>query len=528
MEPPKNDGRVGDERRGELEDPTIVEAQLRGGRLNPSDLMALATERPPALRRRVRGQRAARLASMPSAQPFADAARTLVFERPMGDELGSASGTATEARPGTKDVERQLARGTSIIQVPVLRAAGESIEDHGETTRWTRIAPEPEVLDQTVPRPPVEPEAPPVAIETTPAAEWAEFKRIGLGPSRPSSTAAAKLLVSAYRLLGFTILTAIVVALVGYLVTTVFYMFSESWIVPTIVSATDEKVIALHGELAAQQNERERIARELADAERAIGVEQAFLDKFAAAITSDLDGRRSALRRARALAGAAAHTRDEIRASSDAFAHDASMRMEEQYGARMIDRHDMLDGKHQLAQISSANLSLAERQAMFETEASELARQATSLDALLANRDVPLSYDALKIKREFDASRLVVAKAVALRDTLRSSLVRQEQQIASLRSSALLRAIDDGATVALVPYANLHNVTPGTALHACTVSMVWCHEVGTVLQVLPGEIQLRHPHGDTTVRGQMIELRLVDKDAARENVLFAGGAPLGL
>ena len=367
----------------------------------------------------------------------------------------------------------------------------------------------------------------PVA-ESTPEQEWAEFKRIGLGPKTAVSAGFGKLIVAVYRMLGFAILTTIVVALVGYLATTGFYMVSTSWVVPTIVSPTDEKVAALKSELAAQQTERERIARELTDAERAMAAEQSFQAQFAAAIASDRDGRLSALQRTRALAGAAAQTRAEIRATSEAFAQDASARMTEQYGAGMIDRHDMLDGKHQLAQISSTNLSLAERQAAFETESSELARQASALDALLSDRDAPLSYDALKIKRELEASRVSLAKSIAVRDALRAGLTRQDELLAGLRSSAYLRAVTNGATVALVPYANLDRATPGAPLYACKLAMVWCHQVGTVVQVLPGEIQLRHPHKDALVRGQMIELRLTDADAARDNVLFAGGKPLGL
>jgi hypothetical protein len=72
--------------------------------------------------------------------------------------------------------------------------------------------------------------------------------------------------------------------------------------------------------------------------------------------------------------------------------------------------------------------------------------------------------------------------------------------------AAFLRAVDDKATVALVPYGNLDNAKPGASLYACKVAMVWCHEVGTVAEVLPGEVSLKHPHNDSLVRGQMVEL----------------------
>src|SRR5262249_19590562 len=137
-------------------------------------------------------------------------------------------------------------------------------------------------------------------------------------------------------------------------------------------------------------------------------------------------------------------------------------------------------------------------------------------------------YDVLKIKREYDASRLALAKAIEARDMLVASLAREDKIIAGLKQSAYLRALEDHAVVALVPYGNLDRIKKGTSLHACRVGMVWCREVGTVLEVLPGEVTFKHPHRDTQVRGQMIELRLDEVGAGEDDVLFAGGAPLWL
>jgi len=390
-------------------------------------------------------------------------------------------------------------------------------EELGPTTRFQKLAPE--TLEGTPLNQNVQ--------ETTPEQEWAEFKKIGLGPKQARSTRLAKLIVSTYRLLGFGILTAVVVALVGYVAITLFYLFSSSWIVPTIVSPSDEKIVVLQSELATQENERDRIADAISDAERAIAGEQEFQGKFAAAIESDLRGRRAALARARELADAAAVTRANIRRSSEAFATASAERIDKNFAAGIIDHNTMLGGKQKLAEISSSNLSLAERQAAFEMQAADLSRHAKALDALLANKDVPLSYDVLRIKRDYDASKLAVAKAVETRKTLLASLARQDQIIANLKSSAHLRALHDKATVALVPYDNLRDAKPGTPLYSCALEMVWCRQVGSVLEVLPGEVTFKHPHRDKHVRGQLVELRLDVTSAAQDDVLFAGGAPLG-
>lgn len=121
-----------------------------------------------------------------------------------------------------------------------------------------------------------------------------------------------------------------------------------------------------------------------------------------------------------------------------------------------------------------------------------------------------------------------MAHAIEARNTARERLARGEKIISGLQQSAYLRAISDHAVVAMVPYDNLGHVAPGTKLYACKLAMVWCHEVGTVLEILPGEVVFRHPHRDSELRGQMIELRLDDATASEADELFAGGSPLGL
>lgn len=381
---------------------------------------------------------------------------------------------------------------------------------------------------------------PPKHAAPADAGPWAVYEQLGLGapkekPAVSRSQKLGKWIVNTYRMLGFAILTIIVVVLIGYIATQSFFYVSKSWVVPMAISATDEKVVSLQAQLAEQQNARDRIADELNQAERAIAAQQRFQAEFAKAIKSDLDGRKAALGRVRALANAAAATRASIKAQNSAYASASRRKMAEEYAAGLIDRGAMLSGKFQLAQITSSNLSLAERQAEFETRAAELEAQTRSLDAMLTenreqatDEDVAYSYEVLRIKQEYEASKLDLAKSVEARDTLQVALERQDKIVEGLKGSAYLRALADGANVAFIPYANLANVRKGTSLYACKVGMVFCYHVGEVTEVLPGEVQFKHPQRDKMLRGQMIELKLdaEDHDAASDDVLFLGGKPL--
>jgi hypothetical protein len=359
-------------------------------------------------------------------------------------------------------------------------------------------------------------------------ARWAAFEKLGLVAKNIDPKTWSKHVVTAYRLLGFAILTIIVVVLIGYITTTAFYYWSNSWVVPAALAPTDEKIVSLQGQLTERQNQRDQTAMALDQAERAITVQQAFQGEFAKAIQSDLDGRKAALERMHALAHAAASTRSQIKRSNNAYASESQRRMAEEWKAGLIDRNAMLSGKFQLAQISSSNLSLIERQAEYETRAADLETQTRSLEALLANTTTngAMSYDVLRIKQEYETSRLETQKAIETRDTLKTALAREDKLVDSLKHSAYLRAMADGAQVAYVPYGNLDKVKKGDRLYGCKLGMIFCHKVGTVLDVLPGEVLFKHPNRDKQLRGQMIELKLEDGAAATDDVLFVGGRPM--
>lgn len=357
--------------------------------------------------------------------------------------------------------------------------------------------------------------------------KWRQYEDLGLAP-RPITRAAQKLVVSTYRLLGFGILTIIVLVLVGYITTTAFYFVNKSWITPVAISPNDEKVVGLKTQLASQLNEREKLMHELEQSERRVKAEQAFQLQFAKAIRRDAAGRRDALNRVQALASAAAATRSQIRTTNESYAKQNSDVAAKEYAGGLITKDTMLADQYQRAQIQGANLALAERQADFDQRAAELRSQTSSLDALLANKSMSSahSYDVLKIARDYEASKLELARETGNRDRLKLAIERQNQIIESVASSAELRALDNGATVALVPYENLHNADKGTPLYACRMSMIWCRKVGEVLDVLPGEVQVKHPKRDDLLRGRMIEMRMDEPEAAYKDVLFLGDAPL--
>jgi len=413
--------------------------------------------------------------------------------------------------------ERQVPRASSSASLPAvfLPAPGND---------QTIVSPPPKVVE------PVVAAQHPVASPPSVASPWAVFEALGLGPKADAQKNTAKLLVNTYRALGFVVLSIIVVILVSYIATAAFYFVSDSWIQPMVVSRSDERVLALEAQVAEQEGVRDRIIADLSQADRNIELQQEFQAEFVKAVRADMEGRKAALTRVRKLAQGYEGTRKKIESSNAAYASESRRRMKREYAAGMIDRSDMLNGKFQLAQISGSNLSLAERQAEYETRAEELETEAGALEDLLneTGGEEALSFEVLQIKQEYQQSRLESLKAIEDREALQAALIRQDEVLAGLRSSPYLRALADEAQVAFVPYDNMQNLSPGAELHSCKLEMIFCHRVGSVIEVLPGEVTFKHPHREKIVRGQLVELDLDEDAAAEKDVLFVGGSPLFL
>ena len=381
---------------------------------------------------------------------------------------------------------------------------------------------------------PVSPAAPPVVHDlpssAVHSAPWQDYEKLGLGQQALAAVhqKTSKMVVSAYRLLGFFILTLIVALLIGYITESIFYFVSDSWIEPMVVSKGDDKMVALSSALAAQENARDRIASDLNQAEQAIARQREFQTQFMATIKADLGGRKLVLGKLRGIAGQYASAGAAVNGTNSAYASAERDRMQKEFAAGLIDRRAMMAGNFQGAQITTSSLGIAEKRVETEARADELAMQVSSLEAILADKDASgvLSYEILKIKQEYDNSRLEMNKAIANRDSLKSSLERQDEIVKGLSGSSYLKALKDNASVAFVPYGNMKGVTPGATLYGCKLGMIVCHKVGKVIQILPGEIQQKHPHRDKMLRGQLAEVQIEDGAAAQDDVLFVGGKPM--
>lgn len=346
-------------------------------------------------------------------------------------------------------------------------------------------------------------------------------------------------MVNIYRVAGFVILTAILIGLVSYLTTQLFFLFNRSWIAPAIVTPTDDRVMQLNAELAERTSERDKVkadramvVAQLEDARRTMALLDEFEGAFTRALASDLSSRRAELKALEQLTARYRETRKEIEESNKAYAGMSRERLAEERQAGLIPKDAWLSGNYQIAQIASANLSLAEREALLEERATKLRRETAAYASARSTRG-PLSYETLRLKEELRRNKLEAQRArdqVAAHQqrlgAIDKVIARYDKLIKDIVNSPHLLATEHNLTVAFLPYENLHNFAAGQNIYACRMRVFWCREVGQVKRALNGEVAQKHPLKNESLRGQMVHIELKEPDAAQLRLLFLGRPPL--
>jgi hypothetical protein len=89
---------------------------------------------------------------------------------------------------------------------------------------------------------------------------------------------------------------------------------------------------------------------------------------------------------------------------------------------------------------------------------------------------------------------------------------------AQLKARPIFRAVDRSIDVAFVPYSQIDGMREGGRVLDCVWGLFACKTVGTVTEIVPGEVILPDPWG-TQARGQIVVLELGERESAKSRTL---------
>jgi hypothetical protein len=351
-----------------------------------------------------------------------------------------------------------------------------------------------------------------------------------------------KSIVSSYKFMGFAILGTILLGLGSFIATNLFYIFNESWVTPMELSSTDPRVLQLNAQYSAEKAARDSVATQrlelasrLADAQRTAVSEGKFQKAFDEAMKADLEDRNGELAGFRRLIADIKRTRNAVTSVNHEFTSISKDTLKQEYAAHLINKDDQVKGGYELAEIEGSNLSLHQKNVEIDARVTDLKRQVASLEAAGTHGSGAMSYEILHMRHEYEQSVLASQKATDDADALTKSidmldatLGEYDTQLARIAKAPYVMAADKAVNTAFVPYDNVGAVQIGDKVYGCAVGFVWCHSVGTVAEVLDGEVLGKHPLHNRELRGILVRLTLTDPRAIEKPVLQLHRAPLGI
>ncbi len=351
-----------------------------------------------------------------------------------------------------------------------------------------------------------------------------------------------KTLVAAYKVVGFSLLTAILFGLFAYVALNSLFFMHERWVAPAIIAPSDLRVIELRARLAHELWNRQKVEAELArvgsdlkHAQRTVSMEEGYQSTFQTSVQKNATAQWGRLAGFASLQGELQSVRRELDEATAEFSRTQTESVKSAYQANLIDKHQKAAEDFQLAELSARRIQLQQQETQLSQQLSQLRQQARALGSVAKrpSDSTPGTFEGLQLKRSYLNSVLEkeratddVAALQSAEAALSKALEGYDEVVSIISESPLLLAASGELTIAFVPYDNLDDIAAGDPVFGCRAQVVWCERVGVVAETIEGEVTAKHPVYGSDLRGKFVRLKLESPDSARNSVLHVGRPPL--
>lgn len=340
--------------------------------------------------------------------------------------------------------------------------------------------------------------------------------------------AARKGFLTLYRLAALVLLYGILIAIVAYVGTMIYFVTATNFICPVLISPSNTQILSLTETLVSSKgaidsfimdrdrqrvtvNElsQQKIALERLDRELGLAISQARSSDLVSGTALDTLGQE----KARDISHTEPLVRDAAR---------VGLEIEADLRAGLISKAD--------AQVQRATLNQFTNTLTDDKIAAVLLHDTTrqKLQTDLA------TVDAIAQRAQIDAQIAAFAvQIVTGEEEIKSDNAQIERLNAAIKTAqgtAYFRASvsPNQLAFAFVPFSNEKNVAVGTPVYDCYVGILACYSVGSIERIFPDEERQTNPVLHSDMRGYLVQLSLNRSKAAKSMILFVGHKPLGL
>ena len=335
----------------------------------------------------------------------------------------------------------------------------------------------------------------------------------------------------AYRASAFLAISGSLLFLMGWAWIMIFFIFSTSWIAPTILSTTSDKMLQFQGgyltvagQQAAAQVGYNTATRQITFLEQKKTQLEELLRQSDLAIKAENAANSQTIAAGRTVA----KQRDDDKKDNEQIRKQlAEMKRvsDAQLAAGLITRDTAIQHAATIQQfnnsIADANtwaLTIGQSMGELDRRRSTLSGNARSVEAM---QSVKAYADIKQSLLQVETELLTAADTVA---ATKRQLDLANTVMATLANSAYTTALTDGSNLAFIPYDNQKIAVVGAPVYDCALAIIVCHKVGTIRKIYRDEQVIDFPLFNIklsrTVRGFMVALDVTDKSAMSSSVLF--------
>lgn len=340
-----------------------------------------------------------------------------------------------------------------------------------------------------------------------------------------------KLIISAYRLLSFMMLSTVLFLVVGYLLLLVFYTINTSWAAPIVLGPTQDRVLAFQPQISNIESAIEKQRVELSTAlstkealDEQISQVQMLIEKVDSIISAEsqqLTVTSKAIKSVLASKNADIFTAKSIIAEAQKLLKT----VDQELSAKLI-TSDQASQRKIALQNAISSISDAKIAALSLQE--QLKQSQSGIETLNGGSTSSQAFNTIRQSAELKSSLVelriqsTTAKLSAI--ALHKSITEAERVMLVAKSSPYYRALREEVTVAFVPYDN--DIHIGDPIYDCYLQILLCRKVGVVKTIYEAEEHARHPLFKTDFRGRLVEIQFTDRSFSKSQVVFINGKPL--
>lgn len=342
-----------------------------------------------------------------------------------------------------------------------------------------------------------------------------------------------KFYLSLYKTLGFFVLMAMVSGIVIYAFMLFFYTVNRSWIAPLELSPSQEKVLSYQPQIVNLEANYSKQLIEKSTAEDSIVALETQIKELDLLIQKSKPATQSELVQLTStsseLGAAIAAKQHDLKNSSQTVSNIKALlaNVDAELKANLITADVAASRKIMLQQAVS---SISDSQAQLVGLKDTYSRQKMAISTFKGGSSSLSTIESEKQINDLVALKTqLVVQLNAAKSTAASMKITADESLRVLNVAKLspyYKALKETVPVAFVAYDNMPNIEIGAPVYDCLLQVFICSKVGSVSQVYSAEEYARHPVFKTDIKGQLVGLKIEDKQASKSKILFVGGRPL--